>query len=313
MKAIKVLMILFVMAAVSAGSAFAAGSAEKKFVVGFSQATMNHPHRVAMVEVNRKWAEANCPDVELIITDGQNNATKQVSDVEDLLARKIDLLIISPITEEALTSVVKRAMDTGVKVVTLDRRVNTPVTCHVGAENKPIGTFIAKFINEKLDGKGNIIEIQGTAGASATIDRHDSFTSEVSKYPGLKVAGTQYCDYMRENAMKYMEDMLQRFGPGQIQAVYAHNDEEALGAIKALEAADRLKEVLVCGVDGEELSIQAIKAGKQAMTVTYPYCAPEGIQTAYKILKGEKVASVIVLENKPIDMSNVDQWLGKGF
>ena len=310
MKGIKAFSILFVLMAISTVSVFAEG---KKWVVGFSQATMNHPHRVAMVEVNRLWAEANCPDVELIITDGQNNAAKQVSDVEDLLARKIDLLMISPITEEALTSVVKRAMQAGVKVVTIDRHVNTPVTCHVGAENKPIGTFIAKFMNTKLKGKGNIIEIQGTAGASATIDRHDSFTAELKKYPGLKVVGTQYCDYMRENAMKYMEDMLQRFGPGKIQAVYAHNDEEALGAIKALEAANRLKEVLVCGVDGEELSIQAIKAGKQAMTVTYPYCAPEGMQTAYKILKGEKVASTIVLDNKPIDVSNVDQWLGKGF
>ncbi|NRF93753.1 substrate-binding domain-containing protein [Paenibacillus frigoriresistens] len=288
-------------------------TAGKKYVIGFSQATMNNPHRVAMTEGNKKWVKENFFDVEMIVTDGQNNATKQVADVEDLIARKIDLLMISPITEDALSGVVKKAKDAGIKVVTLDRKVNTPVDLHIGAENKPIGVKVAKFLNGHLNGKGNIIEIQGTAGASATNDRHEGFMTELKNYPGLKVIGTQYCDYLRENAMKYMEDMLQRFGPGEIQAVYAHNDEEALGALKAIEAANRLKEIAIVGVDGEELAIQAIKDGKMAYTVTYPFVAPEGAQNAYKLLKGEKLPAEIVLENKEIDAKNVSEWIGKGF
>lgn len=285
----------------------------KKIVIGYSQCTINHPWRVAQVEGSKKWAKENAPDTELIVTDGQNNATKQVSDVEDLIARKVDVLMIAPLTEDALTPVVKKALDAGIKVVTLDRKVNVPVTCHVGADNLPIGILVADFLNEKLGGKGNIIEIQGTAGASATNDRHSGFMEQLKKYPGFKVVGTQNCDYLREPAMKYMEDMLQKFGPGQIQAVYAHNDEEALGAVKALEAANRLKEVAVVGVDGEELAIEAIKDGKMQFTVTYPYCAPEGIQTAYKIAKGEKLPELIKLENKPISAKNLNDWLGKGF
>ncbi len=299
----------------AAGTSGKSGSAanKRKYVIGFSQATMNHPHRIAMANVNVQYAKDHYPDVEVILTDGQNTATKQVADVEDLISRKIDLLIISPIVEEALTGVVKKAKDAGIKVVTLDRHVNTPVDVHVGAENLPIGIKIADFLNKKLHGKGNIIEIQGTAGASATIDRHTSFNGELAKFPGLKVVGTQYCDYLRENALKYTEDMLQRFGPGQIQAIYAHNDEEALGALKAVEAANRLNEILICGVDGEELAIEAIRDGKMAITVTYPYCAPEGMITAYKVLTGQKAPANVVLDNMQIDSSNVAQWIGKGF
>ncbi len=295
-------------ALVTSGQVFA----EDKYVVGFSQGTMNHPWRVAMVEGNKKYAAEKLPDVELLVTDGQNDSSKQVSDVESLIARKIDLLLISPLTSDALTPVVQDALDAGIKVVTLDRKVNVPVTVHVGALNKPIGVQAAKFLADKLGGKGNVIEIQGTAGASATVDRHDGFNEGIAG-TGLKVVATQNCDYLREKAVKFMEDQLQRFGPGEIQAVYAHNDEMALGAIQALEAVGRLNEVKVVGIDGQNTAFEAIKAGKLAATFTYPYVAPEGIEIAYKVLKGEAVDKDVVLPGKQVDDTNVDGMLGKGF
>ena len=223
------------------------------------------------------------------------------------------MLILSPLTAEALSRVAKQAMDAGIQVVTLDRKVETPVTLHIGAENRPIGEYAAQWLNEKLNGNGTVVEIGGTAGASATIDRHEGFVDELASYPGIEIVAEQYCDYLREPAMSFMEDMLQRFGPGEIDAVYAHNDEMALGAVKALEAAGRLDEVLVVGIDGENLAIEAIKDGKMDLTITYPYCAPEGIQYAYKLAIGESLPAEITLTNQPIDASNVDEWLGKGF
>jgi ribose transport system substrate-binding protein len=294
-------------------AASTAPAAGKKINIGFSQGTVNHPWRVAMVEGNKKYAAEKLPDVNLTITDGQNKASKQVSDVEDLIAQKIEVLMISPLTEDALTPIVKKAMDAGIKVVTMDRKVNTPVTVHVGANNIPIGQGAADFLNEKLGGKGSIIEIQGTAGASATNDRDKGFRDQLAKYPGMKIVADQTGDFLREPAMKFMEDMLQRFGPGQIQAVYAHNDEMALGAVKALEAAGRLKEVLVIGVDGENVAFDAIKQGKMAASFIYPYVAPEGIEYAYKLAKGEQVPKEVELKSTRVDASNVDQWIGKGF
>ncbi|MCF8480933.1 MAG: substrate-binding domain-containing protein [Rhodospirillum sp.] len=286
--------------------------AQDKIVIGFSQGTMNHPWRVAMVEGNRSYAEANLPDVELIVTDGQNDSAKQVSDVETLLALGVDVLMISPLTSDALTPAVMDAMDAGVKVVTLDRKVNVPVTVHVGALNKPIGVQAGRFIVDTLGGSGNVIEIQGTAGASATVDRHEGF-EEALAGSGLTIIASQHADYLRENALKFMEDQLQRFGPGEIQAVYAHNDEMALGAIQALEAAGRLDEVKVVGIDGQETAFEAIKAGKLAATFTYPYVAPEGIRIAYKVATGEAVDTEVILPGKQVDASNIDEMLGTGF
>jgi ribose transport system substrate-binding protein len=301
-------------ALLAAGGALPAAPAlAQDYTVGFSQATMNHPWRVAMVEGNKKYAQEHLPDVELIVTDGQNNAGKQVTDVETLLGSGIDVLMISPLAAQALTPVIKRAMADGTPVITLDRKVNTPVTVHIGAENKPIGADAGAFIAEKLGGQGSIVEIQGTAGASATVDRHDGFREAIAKHPGLKVVAEQYADYLREPALRFMEDTLQRFGPGEIKAVYAHNDEMALGAIQALEAAGRLGEVTVVGIDGQETAFQAVKDGKLAATFIYPYCAPEGIQYAYKVAKGEEVPSEVILKGQKVDTSNVDQFLGKGF
>jgi ribose transport system substrate-binding protein len=287
--------------------------AEEKIAVGFSQATMNSAWRVAMLDGNKKYAAEHYPEVELIVTDGQNQAAKQISDVESLMSQGIKVLIISPVQAEPLTPIVRRVMEANIPVVTLDREVNTPVTCRIGAENRPIGVNAAKFIIQKLNGTGNVIEIEGTVGASATIGRHDGFRDALTAAPRIRVVADQFCDYLREPAEKFVQETLQRFGPGQIQAIYAHNDQMALGAIKVAEAAGRLKEIIIVGIDGENSAFQAIKDGKLAATFTYPFCAPQGIQYAYNLAIGEQVPDQIVLKSTRVDASNVDQYLGKGF
>ena len=300
-------------AAVAIAGAWGA-AAQDKIKIGFSQGTMESSWRVNMVEGNRKWAEANLSDVDLIVTNGENNASKQVSDVESLIAQGVKTLIISPVTADALTPVVKQAMDAGIPVVTLDRKVNTDVTLHIGADNVLIGKTAGEFVCKALGGKGNVIEIQGTAGASATVDRHEAFHAVLAKdCPDVKVVADQVANYVREPAIKFMEDMLQRFKPGEIQLVYAHNDDMALGAVTALEAANRLAEVKVVGIDGENAAYDAIKAGKMVATFTYHFVAPEGIQYGYKVAKGEKLDKEIVLPTHQIDATNVDEWIGKGF
>ncbi|MAP18381.1 MAG: ribose ABC transporter substrate-binding protein [Aurantimonas sp.] len=281
-------------------------------VIGFSQGTMNHPWRVAMVEGNQRYVDENLPNVEFIVTDGQNSSEKQVTDVETLLARGVDVLMISPLTSDALTPVVMDALDAGIPVVTMDRRVNVPVTVHVGAENRPIGQSAGEFIAEQIGGTGAVIEIQGTAGASATIDRHDGFMDAIEG-TDIEVVASQHADYLRENALRFMEDQLQRFGPGEIQAVYAHNDEMALGAVQALEAAGRLDEVVVVGIDGQNSAFEAIAEGRLDASFVYPFVAPEGVQIAYQIATGESVPSEVVLEGMRVDASNIDEMLGHGF
>jgi len=303
-------------AALAAGSALGlplgAARGDERIKIGFSQATMNHPWRIAMVNINKQYALDNFPEIDLIVTDGNNDASKQTVDVENLLIQGIKLLMISPLTEQALTPVVREAMAQGVPVLTLDRKVNTQVTCHVGGLNLPLGEGAAQFLIEELPQGGNIIELQGTAGASATNDRHNGFNAVMDKNEHFRVVAQQNCDYTREKAVKFMEDMVQRFAPGEIQAIYAHNDEMALGAIQVMEAAGRLDGVKIIGMDGQNNAFQSIKDGKLSACFIYPFCAPEGMQIAHKIVHGEAVAEEIILPTVRVTSTNVDEFLGKG-
>src|SRR6516162_8564575 len=302
--------LLCALSLVSIGSNASAG---ERIAIGFSQATMNSAWRAAMWDGNKQYAAEHYPDVDLVFTDGQNQAAKQISDISSLLARGIKVLIISPVQAEPLTPIVKQVMDANIPVVSLDREVNTKVTCQIGAQNRPIGVDAGQFIIEKLNGTGNVIEIEGTVGASATIDRHEGFRDALRLAPRMKVVADQFCDYLRDPAIKFVEDTLKRLGPGQVQAIYAHNDAMALGAMEVVEAAGRSKEITIVGIDGENRAFQAIKDGKLAATFTYPFCAPEGIQYAYNLAIGEQVPEQIILKSIRVDASNVDQYLGKGF
>jgi ribose transport system substrate-binding protein len=289
---------------------------DEKFQCGFSQAHNGHPWRVNQTaNVRDYWAENLTDEMDMAFTDGRNRPDKQAADVEDLLAKGVTCLILTPVQAEALTPVTEQAMEAGVIVITLDREVNTPVTLHIGADNKLIGRMAAQYIAENLlNGEGNIIEIQGTLGASATTDRHDDFVAELeANYPNVEVIASQTADYERADALTYMEDMIQRFEPGEFTVVYAHNDEMALGAIEALKAADRLEGVFVVGIDGQNEAFDAIAAGEMTATITYPNGGAEGVEYAYKILSGEEVTDRLVLDSILVDPSNVEEWIDKGF
>jgi ribose transport system substrate-binding protein len=288
-------------------------SAADKIVIGFSQPLNNIGWRLAMTEGTQAYVKKNLPDVELLITDAQNQATKQVADIESLAGRGINVLMFSPQDAQALTPVIKEVMAQGIPVVTLDRSVNTEVTAHVGAQNRPIGVEAGAYMAKILGGKGNLIEIQGSAGASPTIDRSGGFHESIAKYPGIKFLADQYCDYTRAPALKFMEDMLQRFKSGDIQGVYSHSDEMALGALQALKEAGRLGEVKIVSIDGQETAYEAIQKGEMAATFTYSYCVPEGIQTAYKIAKHETVPKDLIIPSKGVFPDNVKDFIGTGF
>src|SRR5699024_10039922 len=210
----------------------------------------------------------------------------QVSDVNTLVSRNIDLLVISPHSSDALTPVVEQVMESGTPVVTVDRTVNTPVTVHVGADNEVIGEGSGKYITEKLNDKVNIIEIQGTADSSATLERHDGFLKGIEDTE-IEIVSEQHADYLREPAMSYMEDMLQRFSESNsIQAVFAHNDEMGLGAVNAIASAGRSDEIMVFSIDGQNNAFDAVNEGTLEASAIYPHGGVESAETAVKILQG---------------------------
>ncbi len=314
---IVITLVLFVFALTGCNKDSGNSSSDSKdsattYKVGFSQGTMNHPFRVAMVEEFENYMKENHPEVEVLITDGENNSSTQVSDVETLISQGIDLLAISPLTSDALTPAVADAMEAGIPVITVDREVNTPVTVHVGANNSEIGKVFGDYIVNELKNGGKVIEIQGTAGSSATIERHEGFL-EAIEGSDVEVIAEQHADYLRDPAMNFMEDMLQRFSePNSIQAVYAHNDEMGLGAISAIQAAGRLDEIKVFSIDGQNNAFEAVEEGTLSASANYPHGGRDAAELAIKVLNGEDIEELIELEFDIVDESNVDEFLGKG-
>ncbi len=276
-----------------------AGAPAGKYVIAFSQCTMNHPWRVTLTNDMKYWAEKE--GVDLIWTDGANDAAKQLADCEDLISKKPSVLVLSPLQAKALTPVADLATKAKVPLIVIDRYIDAkPGTgtylTFISQDQKQEGREAAKVLLEKLKEKngsykGNVIELQGTIGAGPTIDRHAGFVEEVSKYPDVKIIASQSGDFLRENAMKIVEDWLQAFPKGQIDAVYAHNDEMALGAMAAIKAAGRDELIgYIASIDGQVQALEAVLKGEFCVDVqNSPYFGESAVTSALKYLKGEKL------------------------
>jgi len=266
---------------------------------------------VAGVKAAQEWAKKH-PEVELIIADGRRDSAKQLADVEDLITRKVNIIVIAPNDAKALAPIGEKAKKAGIPIVTFDRVLDAPadqVAAHIGSDNIEMGRVAARYIAKKLEGKGVVIQIEGTPGASATVDRKKGFEEEIAKYPGIKLAASLVGHYRRHEAMQAMEDAIT--ANPKIDAVYCHNEEMAFGAMQALEERGRGKGVVVTGMDGLQVAMQSINEGKLTGTVYYHHMFPEALELAMKVLKGEQVPKTTMLETPFVDKQNVSQYLGK--
>ena len=285
-----------------------APSAAKKLVVGFSQCTFEDPWRINM---NREMedAAAQHPELKLIIANGENKNAKQVADVENFIVKQVDLLIISPRESAPLTPVVEKAHDAGIPVIVLDRAlVGEKYTSFIGASNLAIGKAAGEYVAEKLGGKGKIVEIEGILGATPTQERRDGFHEAVARYPNLQVIYQQPADYKRSPAIQVMQNALSAYP--EIQAVYAHNDEMAIGAYLAAKAEGREKQMLFVGIDGQGEAVKMIRGGLLQATFVYPNGSREAIANGWKLLHGESIPRKIQLETVRVTQSEAPDYPG---
>ena len=294
----------------------AASQAAGGGVIGFSQANGGDEWRTNQNNNVRDYCKEFNPDAETIISDAQGDDAVQSGHVDEFIARPVDVLLLTPNTDVGLNEAAKRAMAAGIPVITLDRAVIDPVTQHIGADNKLIGRTAAEYVSKTILGGngGKVIEIQGTQGSSATTDRHDEFVKWLAENdPTVEIVDSVDGDYKREKALTAMNDLLQKYGPGEVDVIYTHNDAMALGVVAALETAGRLDEFKVVGIDGQNEAIQAIADGKIVVTFTYDNAGQQACESAKKLLAGETIPAEWVLETNTIDATNVADWIGKGF
>lgn len=262
--------------------AFAASASAER--IGLVISTQNNPFFVTLKE----GAEAKAKELghDLIVLDSQDNPAKELGNVEDLLVKGVDVLLINPTDSDAVVSSVKAANRSKIPVVTLDRAANGGnVVSHVASDNVLGGEMAGNFIVEKLGGKGKVVELEGIPGTTAARDRGTGFNKAAAGK--LEVVAKQAADFDRTKGLNVMENILQ--AQPEIQAVFAHNDEMALGALKAIEASGR--DIFVVGFDATDDAVAAVKERKLAATVAQKPAeiGAIGVEVADKIVKKQAV------------------------
>lgn len=280
----------------------------KRYVIGMSQCNLGEPWRVQM-NADIKAAAAKHPEITMIFKDAQNNTTTQQSQVQELVDQKVDLIIISPKEALPLTKPVADAIDAGIPVIVLDRKVQgDKYTCFIGGDNVKIGEEAGKYMVKLLGEKGNIVELKGLMTSTPAVERHEGFMKGI-KGSQIKIIYAADCHWLEPDARREMSAALSRFPrPNDIDAVYAHNDPSAHGAYTAakLEGKGREKKIKFIGIDAlPHEGVAYVKAGILTATFQYPTGGAEAIETALKILKGEKVDKNISLGTRIFTKDNV--------
>ena len=228
--------------------------------IGLSVSTQNNPFFVSLVEGAKK--QAGVLGVDITVADAGDDAAKQTSDIEDLVASGISVLIVNPVDSDAVTGAVEFAKSKGVKVISVDRAVNgVDIECQIASDNVLGAELATQFIVDTLGEGAVVAELEGVTGASAAIDRSQGFHNIADAK--LQVVARQTANFARAEGMSVMENMLQ--ANPDIQAVFAANDEMALGAMEAITGAG--KKVMVMGFDATDDAIASIKAGQMAGTI----------------------------------------------
>jgi len=306
MKALKSTIIVAILSVMVSGCT---KKGDTKYLIGFSQCNNAEPWRQAMNSDAKKEAEKH-KDIKLEFTDAQQDNSKQIADVEGFIRKKVDLLIISPNEAKPLSGVVSKAYQSGIPVIVLDRGLETDdYTCFIGADNRLIGEEAGRYIAERLNGMGKIVEIQGLPGSPPAIDRSEGFRAVIKEYPGIEIVHTIVADWLRPRAITQMEIVLR--AQEDIDLVYAHNDPMAIGAYLAAENVNREDDMLFVGIDAlpdPSGGVKAVIDGKLSATFLYPTCGKEAIEYAVKILNGEDVPKKVTLETAVITKENAEKY-----
>lgn len=267
--------------------------------IGLSVSTLNNPFFVSLRDGVVK--EAKSLGMEVIIVDAQNDSAKQVNDVEDLIQQGVDALLINPTDSASISTAVQSANNIGIPVVTLDRSADKGIVeALVASDNIKGGEMAANYMIEKLGERAQVIELEGVPGASATRERGQGFHNIADEK--LTIIAKQAADFDRTKGLTVMENLLQ--ANPDVKAVFAHNDEMALGAIEAINSSG--KDVMVIGFDGNDDALNAIKSGDMEATVAQQ---PEligklAVDAARDVLQGKKVEEIIAAPLKLVTKDN---------
>ncbi|MFA9464796.1 MAG: substrate-binding domain-containing protein [Velocimicrobium sp.] len=283
---------------------------DKKYVIGLAMNTQTNPFFVDVKDGVQKAADEN--GIELYITDAQDDPTIQMKDIENLITKNPDAIIIDTCDSDAIVASVEACNDAGIPVFTMDRESNGgDVIAHIGYDAIKSGKIAGQYLVDTLGGKGNIVELQGIMGTNVAQNRSKGFNEIIAENPDMKIVACQVADFDRATAMTVMENILQ--ANAHIDGLYAANDEMLLGALEAIEAAGRLEEITMIGCDAIDDTLDAIKSGKVEATIAEPpfFLGKAILNTAFDYLQGKDVEANVILDNSLVTADNVNTLVTK--
>lgn len=279
----------------------------KQFIIGMSQCNLGEPWRVAMNTQIENAAKKH-PEMKVIFVDAAQDNSKQIADIQKFIQQKVDLIIACPNEALPLTKVIKKAYDTGIPVILLDRKIEgDSYTQFIGADNVDMGRIAGEYIaNTLLKDGGRVCEIKGLEGTSGGIDRDKGLREALSANPKIEIVSVNNADWLREKAISVAEEML--LENEKIDLFLALNDPMAEGAYIAAKQVKREKDIIFVGFDGlatPDGGIKSVIDGRLSMTQIYPTGGAEAIQSAYELLvEGKKLQKNITLKSEIVIPEN---------
>lgn len=295
---------------------------DKPIKIGFSQTGFNHPWRVEMIK-SAQAEVARHPNVSMIVTDGNVDIQKQNNDVDDLLAQGVDAIVMSPVESAGLVPAGTKVMAAGIPLILLDRDIPSEKTLFIGQSNVTMAKGVAEEMIKQLNGQGKILEITGLIGSSPAIDRQKGMKEALASAPGIEILATGDGQWIRDPAVKLMDDWLVAFP--EVDAVFSHAEESSWGAqfsiARAKRCGDQIKHFTH---DASNAGFKSVKDGVFSADGNYsPFIGDIGVRAALMSLLGQDIPNkqsyefegwLYRLPDLPaVTAANVDQWLGKGW
>lgn len=276
-----------------------------EWIIGVSQCS-NDAWRTSMNNEIMREASFH-PNLKINIKTAKDNSQKQIEDIESFISSDVDLLIISPNEAVPLTPVVEKAMDKNIPVILVDRKINSDkYTAFIGADNEQIGKEVGNYTVNLLNGKGNIIEMEGLESSTPAIERHHGFMSVIKNYPDIKITYSADGEWLKKQAEDNMENAFHLLKEP-VNLVFAHNDEMALGVYDAYKNANIAKRPFIIGIDalsGANGGIQKVIDGAIDATFFYPTGGEKAVQTAVNILNHQPFERENILYTAVVDKTN---------
>lgn len=289
------------------------------YTVGFAQTESNNPWRIAQTESMQSEAETR--GHQLVYTDAAGSAAKQVADVRSMIAQGVDAIFLAPREEKPLAPVILEAKNAGIPVILLDRNVDPSLAVagedfvtFIGSDFIEEGRRVGEWLTQATGGEAQIIQLEGTTGSSPANDRKQGFEEAIADQPGMEILASQTGDFARDEGRQVMETLLQAHPD--VNVVYAHNDEMAIGAIAALEAAGRTpgEDVLVLSIDGGKEAVQLVVDGKINYIVECnPRFGPAAFDTLEAYAAGEEIAPMIINQDRDYTAENAAEGLASAY